>query len=384
MTEAPSYAQLDSLHGVVDEKIHNFVTGSNEETVKALMPLWIDNLKKNCKKSWTKNDTIKSKQTWGVGINKAVVGIGSGPSLKKNIEVLKRVYADDIKRKDRDFIFCAPNHQFKPLLKIGIVPDFVFLVDGAHTLFHQLCEDVPETGKSSILIAPPNISHKITKAWKEQGRQTRYYMLNSYRFIEAFRKLTKIKPESISMEGCGNVFNAIWSISMKVFGSNFFIATGNDLSFPASGDKDKQRGGFYADGDYSSNAPKTGSGRDEGSSDQRWMSFKIVTGHDGKLRTESGGVVGTSPSLFKYKSWIEETFLIVTKDLPQYGLQYFNCTEGGILGVMAKDLNNMSSLDNWYMLDAVCPRWHTTTLESAANFFVRSKHGKVGQASQMP
>jgi len=379
MIEAPSYAQLDFIHEVIDEKIHNFVTGSNEETVKALMPLWIDNLKKNCKKSWTINDTIKSKETWGVGINKAVVGIGSGPSLKKNIEVLKRVYADDIKKKDRDFIFCTPNHQFKSLLKIGIVPDFVFLVDGAHTLFHQLCEDVPASGKNTILIAPPSISYKITKAWEKQGRRIRYYMLNSYRFIESFRKLTKIKPESVSIEGCGNVFNAIWSIAMKAFGSIFFIAVGNDLSFPISSDTDKQRGGFYADRDYSSNAKGTGSGRDEGASDQKWMSFRVTTSPEtGKIITVGGDVVGTSVSLFKYKAWMEEAFLIFTKKNPEYGFQYFNCTEGGILGVMAKDLNNMEGPDNWYMLDAVCPRWFTTTLESAANFFVRSKHGKVG------
>ena len=65
----------------------------------------------------------------------------------------------------------------------------------------------------------------------------------------------------------------------------------------------------------------------------------------------------------------------MTSQRNKLGFHYYNCTEGGILGVMSKSFEQeeMKKNENWYMLDEVCPRWHTTTLEHAASQYLQAK-----------
>ena len=56
-------------------------------------------------------------------------------------------------------------------------------------------------------------------------------------------------------------------------------------------------------------------------------------------------------------------------------IHYFNCTEGGILGVMSRSTNpdNMNKPDNWYLLDEVCPIYHTAMFEDAVLEYLKAK-----------
>ena len=55
--------------------------------------------------------------------------------------------------------------------------------------------------------------------------------------------------------------------------------------------------------------------------------------------------------------------------------RYYNCTEGGVLGVLAKSTypKEMVKEENWFMVDEVCKRYHTTTLKYATDQFTRAK-----------
>jgi hypothetical protein len=85
--------------------------------------------------------------------------------------------------------------------------------------------------------------------------------------------------------------------------------------------------------------------------------------------------MGTAYTLWVYKSWMEAEVVKNMGFVKSY--HYFNCSEGGILGVCNKDENysdeGLKDFDNWFMLDEVCPRYHTTLFKDAIDQFKRAK-----------
>jgi hypothetical protein len=195
---------------------------------------------------------------------------------------------------------------------------------------------------------------------------------------EVFKEETgeDAKPHII-LQG-GNVLNSMWSIGLKHFRSTVFIAVGNDLSYELKDDIEDQRTAYYADGDYSSNAKETGTGRDEAKTNKRWMGFKLIPKkvYTGKFHDSYDvelGPVGTSHTLWVYKTWLEANVLAnENKGIPYH---YYNSTEGGIAGVMCKDDSDegLVKIDNWFLMDDICKRWHTSTLADAAKQFIKAK-----------
>ena len=306
----------------------------------------------------------------GLGRNKAVIGIGAGQSFHKNKNVLKSyVVPDGIKPwHNREFITIASNHQFKPLLDMGIVPDFVLLVDASDVVMDQLNKDIPKEALNTQLITGVHAHPKVIKEWDKQGRGIVFFSTPSSVIEGASKKYLKRGYKENTIELGGNVLNGSFMIGVAALQSTIFMAVGNDLSFEIKEDLEAQRNGYYADGDYSTNAEVTGTGRDEGKSLKRWGGFKMEKRRVILLNEPIGAharynfeldVIGTSHTLWVYKTWLETT-LMGQAALPVY-LHYFNCTEGGILGVMAKEDTDeaLSKQDNWYFLDEVCINKHT-------------------------
>jgi len=191
--------------------------------------------------------------------------------------------------------------------------------------------------------------------------------------------------------------NGAWMIGTAVFQSTVFMGIGNDLSFPIADTIDGQRKSYYADGDYSKNAKGTGTGRDEAATHRRWAGFKlerrkILTPDESLKGTDRYNIeldiVGTSKTLWVYKTWLESTIMGQTKAPAR--LHYFNCTEGGILGVMAKDDSDAALKDpkNWFMLDEVCinkhtgaSMYHTAMLKDAIEHFLTAKGAMTWQGT---
>jgi len=380
------YEQLIKKHPEVGKAVlkgsWDFIGHSNKGTVETLNPLWMKNIGQNLKnKLWRKCGSVR-KDCIGLGKNKALIGVGAGQSFNKNKHVLKNIIDLDACKdwRDRDFIVIASNHQFKPLLEMGIIPDFVILVDGSDVVYNQLLQDIPEEGQNTILLAGLHCSPNVLKEWTGQKRELRFFLTTTKEVREEFRKITGKNPTGhIVLQG-GNVLNTMLTLGLQVFNSQVFFALGNDLSYPIQEELENQRTSYYADGDYSSNRSGTGTGRDEAASKKKWMGFNITTKMSLDYRNHNSyhielEEVGTSRTLWVYKTWLETNMLLNSYKPEALQVKYYNCTEGGIAGVMVHNDNDefMNDISNWFLLDEVCPQWHTIMLEDAANQFLKAK-----------
>jgi hypothetical protein len=371
------------LDGVINENSYKFVHQVNVNTQNGLYEQWADNTEKNIQnKMWSKQGPLM-RDCVGIAKNKAVIGIGSGQSFNKNKDILHwLVNRDGVKDwPDRDFVTIAANHQYKPLLEMGIIPDFVVLVDGSDVVYDQLCKDIPNRGQHTVLLTGLHCHPKVLSEWVKQGRSIRFWLNGSQELADLFKKLVNKNPRRHMLIGGGNVLNSAFMIAMTRFASTVFMAVGNDLSFELCEDMEERQQKYYADGDYSTNAPGTGTGRNEAATWKKWAGFtlekaKILNPNDpsgvGRYNIQLD-VVGTSHTLWVYKTWLEHA-LMQQLDKPTT-FHYFNCSEGGILGVMAKDDSDeaLQKQDNWFMLDKVCRFYHTAMLEDAATHFLIAK-----------
>jgi len=395
--EKHKYDNRPELHGVISKNNYDFIGTIRNSTVNILEDTWVENLITN-KKYWKKHAPLNS--CVGLCKNKAVIGIGAGISFNKNKNVLRDfINRDGVKSwEDRDFVTIASNHQYKPLLEMGIIPDFVFLVDASNVVLDQLTKDIPASGQNTTLITGLHADPEVIETWTKQGRGILFYMTPAPKVMEAFRKHIKKNPYHHKVELGGNVINGAWMTSLAIFNSTVFMCVGNDLSFPISDRLGVQRELYYADGDYSTNARITGTGRDEAGSVKRWGGFELekrlvfLPGESPKgikRYNVNLDVVGTSHTLWVYKTWLETTMMGQTQNKTRFN--YFNCTEGGIVGVMARkdDDESLRKPENWYMLDEVCINkhtgegmYHTAILEDAMKFFIDTKENMKWQGIQ--
>lgn len=395
--EKHCYEDRTDLHGIISKDNYDYIASIRDHTVRKLGKTWTDNVKYN-QKFWKKHAPLKA--CTGLCKNKAIIGIGASSSFNKNKDVLKEfLNRDGLKPwEDRDFVTIAANHQYKPLLKMGIIPDFVLLVDASDVVMDQLTKDIPKEGQHTTLITGVHCNPKVIETWTKQGRGMLFYVSPAPDIMEAFKKHIKKNPFHYRIELGGNVINGAWMIGINIFHSTVFMCVGNDLSFPVAKEKDDQRKTYYADEDYSSNIKGTGTGRDEAFSQKKWAGFslerRLITLPGEPLRGIKRynielDLVGTSPTLWVYKNWLESTMLGQAQHLTKF--HYFNCTEGGILGVLAKKDDDESLKDpkNWYMMDDVCinkqtgePMYHTAMLEDAMQFLVDTKEKMRWQGTE--
>jgi len=366
---------------VISRKNWEFIGHSDKGTVGYLWDLWAANIKKNISNKLWKRQGSLAGDCIELGLNKAVIGVGAGTSFNKNKEVLKRLTDwDGVKSwNDRNFIIVASNHQFKPMLDMDIIPDFVILADGSDVVMEQLTKDIPEKARNVTLIAGLHCSPRVLKKWTKQGRDIRFYLPHTKGLDNIFEEETKLKAEPYVLLQGGNVLNTAWSVGLRYFRSSVFFAVGNDLSFPLKDTINERRESYYADGDYSTNAKETGTGRDEAKSEKKWMGFelgkRLIYTKDLKTQYDVGiDPVGTTQTLWVYKTWLEAN-VIGMQSKSDIAYHYYNCSEGGIAGVMCKDDSDkgLPIEENWFLMDEVCKRWHTRTLKDAISEFLKAK-----------
>jgi len=382
-----SYEEIIKSHpdldGVIDKKSWEYIGLSNKATLKLLTKQWKANMAKNVSRGLFKKHGSMARDCIGIGKNKALVGIGAGPGLKKNQHILKQIHDyDGVKAgKERDFVFVASNHMFKPLLKEGIIPDFVAVGDASDVVMDQLTRDIPPSGQSVTLLAGLHCSPRVLKRWNAQGRDIRFYVTMTEELPEYFEELTGGNSKAVIVQQGGNILNTMWSMGLKYFQSSTFMALGNDLSYPLAEDIEVRRKNYYADGDYTSNI---GTKRDEASNVyegnlQAWRGIKlersrILSADATKRYNIELEHVLTTGTLWVYKTWIESNVLANAKTSP-VAYHYYNCTESGIAGVMckAKKKKEFEDLNNWFLMDQVCKRWKTRMFSDAIEEFQTAK-----------
>jgi hypothetical protein len=385
------YESHPELKGVISKREWDFLAQSNDKTLDFFRGIWKDQHKKNVKRGMTRKHKMLADDCVGMGKNKAVIGIGAGPSLNKNKKVLRQIYdIDSVKPwEERNFIFMAPNHMFKPLLNEGFIPDFVTLVDAGDIALEQLTNDIPACGQNVTLIAGLHCHPKILKRWSNQGRSVRFYITSSDGQPETYKETTGDDPNRVCATQGGNVMNMMWSLSMKFLRSTVFMVVGTDLSYPIHEELEKRRENYYVDKDYTSNLKNR---RDEAQNIfegnmQGWRGFNLTKSNilsaDASVRynVELEKVL-TSGTLWVYKAWIES---VVLANASRLKFHYYNCSEGGILGVMHKEDEDYEDVNSWYFLDDACKRWKTRMLEDAADEFLKAKRAvKWGLPNSVP
>jgi hypothetical protein len=365
---------------------------SNSQVLELLGDLWTKNLHDNLESLFDLHGTIKD-GCWGQGQNRALIGIGAGPTFNKNKDQLAELCWLDAKAEaemgDHPFVFVASNHQFKPCLELGIIPHFVVLCDGSDVVFDQLCVDIPDKAKGCVLLCPLRSSNRVLKEWTKQGRSIKFYMGENPEMIDIFTDKMGYHPRDrgYTLTHGGNVLNQMFLLGLRYLKSTVFMCVGNDLSYEYDTDLDKRRNTYYADGDYSTNL---GTGRDEAKRCFPWMGYtleeSILCQGEYMVKFEPRMTTG---QLMLYKMWVENQ--VAVQETWSKPIHYYNCTEGGILGVasrgggalhwdeekqrymlnMADQVEKFNDRDNWFLVDEVLPkRWHTTTLEKAAAGFL--------------
>lgn len=348
-----------------DETTYDYMEQSNKKTRKGLFTLWEKNLDDNLdmlEKHGLVNDGCR-----GIGHNKAVIAIGAGPSLKRHTQRLKDLchWNAQFDVKEQPFLFMCSNHQFKPYVMEGIVPHFVMLTDAGDSdaVYNQLCVGVPARARRCVLVCSLYANPKITHQWDKNGGLIQFYSPFGDEITE---KVPRLKGKEM-IQG-GNVMNTAWVISYSCMASKVFMAVGNDLSYEITDDESQRRKGYYADGDYSSNLA---SGRDEARKQFQWMGFSFRDDPFGNGKIIDMKPRATVHTLYSYKNWLEINIGI--QETHNHSFHYYNCSEEGILGVVAKDKSKtgMEHKDNWTMLDDLFPKhYHTTTLQDATSHFL--------------
>ena len=383
MGERKTYEEIVKDHpefeGIITPKSWDFIGHSDKGTIEYLRKDWLENLEQNIKNKRLRRHGGLDKDCMDLGFNKAIVGIGAGASLNKNKHVLKWIHdIDGVKHyNDRDFIFVASNHMLKPLLNEGIIPDFVMLADASDVVMDQLTNDIPESGRNCVLIAGLHCSPRVLKKWEKQGRDIRFYLTGTKGIPEKYENLTGKNPRVLMIQQGGNVLNSCWSMGLKFFHSSVFMALGNDLSYPLHKDIEDRRKGYYADGDYSSNIANK---RDEAKNPKEgWMGFSLketnIISMDATKRYDIElEPVGTTGTLWVYKTWIEANVLANTANT-NVKYTYYNCSEGGIAGVMCADdtVEGREDINNWFLMDQKCKKWRTRTFKDAITEFLQAK-----------
>ena len=364
--------QSSMVANIITPAMADAIFSVNKHTVDTLSGKWLENTRKNLALYKEHGSLIDA--FGGFGTNRAVIGVGAGPSFNRNKDVLKQIYEYNLHfpLEMQPFIIVASNKQFKPLLKMGIYPHFVLLIDAGDALYPQLCKDIPKNARESILIAGLHTSPRILNKWVKNGGQICFYSTGGEDEKKLFEKETKDDFERIHISQGGNVLNTLWILAGRMLGSTVYITVGNDLAFKYSKDKAERAKSFYADGDYRMNILNK---RDEAQDNMAWMGFEMQkSAFMQNHATYDMTVMGTSRQMWVYKTWFEVQVAIwATK----HTFHVYNCSEAGILGVLARETTSdaMFDRDNWFLIDELLPqRWHTRTLEQAFKDFVEAKY----------
>jgi len=188
--------------------------------------MWVDNYFENIGHlaKYPPLDTLRDKLN-GVPL----VVVGAGPSLKKNASLLK-----EFKGKA---VIVAAITAYKPLLKFGVVPDFIIASEKV---------DLPEyftygedDKKTRLILAEVSHTNMFTREVKDK-----FVFFNPYMYLSS--QHSKLWGSSYMLSSGGSVTTAALDIGV-MFGCNPIVFIGQDLCFGQS--ETHAPGGVYVSQD---------------------------------------------------------------------------------------------------------------------------------------
>jgi hypothetical protein len=275
---------------------------SSKNTVKSWSKIWVDNLKENIKLcDFSKYSVYSLKDKFR---GETAYLVGASPSLSKNVK--------ELKKKKGIIITCS--HALKYLIKNGIKPDYVVVLDAHEKQVDFL--DIGDESKDIKLLADIMVHPNIFKVWN--GRVWFFRTIGEKPKDKIHNALWKLSKFNDLIYTGGNVMSGAYSIA-DLLGCKRVVYVGMDFSNSILSDSFVE----YADGS-----------RDEGT-------FEHL---DSFIHPDVNGLgVWTKQRMFMYKYWFDWMSLKTDR------IEHINATEGGILG--AYDEGNLKSIKQMKLKD---------------------------------
>lgn len=226
--------------------------------------------------------------------NKRVIIVAAGPSLDKNVELLK-----NIDRKNGKYVILAVGTVFKKLLNMGIKPDFVIIIESNESIIKQI-DGVKDTDVPVLLLS--TAYRELAKTYPNEK-----YLIDQYEYARAEEHAGKHGYKLYSTGG--SVTTTATSVAATL-GADRIIFIGLDLSYP--------KGVSHASGAVGN------------------VTTTVDTTGFIEIEGINGGVVYATNVLVIYRNWIQNEI----KKYPN--IEFIDATEGGakIAGTKIMSLEN--------------------------------------------
>lgn len=276
------------------QELYQRACSSDGVTIETWLPTWLKHIKENSEIYDFRANSVMAEH--GKSAYKPTIIIGSGPSLKYNVDVLAQ--------NSKDYTIVACSHSFAFLEDNGVKVDYYVNLDSGTITIDELAQGGKKTPeyywnltKDRVLVTAITGHPDFHKKW--QGEKRFYSVMASHPdFVKAHEEITKQFRPTFSVGG--NCLGACLYFAKAILGACPIVFLGADFSFGY----DKK---FHSwDSPY----------------DQQYSGLMYAFDIYGQK-------VGTWPSYYNFKNWFE--FVACGGQGNQPGL-YINCTEGGILG----------------------------------------------------
>ena len=224
--------------------------------------------------------------------------VSAGPSLRKNQHLLRRA--------DGRAVIVAVQTTFKPLLEMGVVPQFVTSLDW-HDICGRFFENLP-AGLATELVAEPKATAKVF-----EGHAGPASLLGND-FAEGL--LREMKLNRAKLPAGATVAHLAWSLASHL-GCDPIVFVGQDLAF---GD-----GLCYAPGTSYDDVWRPELGRFCTAEMKQWEQIARDRPILRKVPSYDGGEVYTEERLFTYLQQFDRDFLEASAS----GRRVIDATEGG-------------------------------------------------------
>ena len=265
--------------GAIPALDHFMKWGNKNDDDAGLPKIWKVNGEINIPYLDSIKDRVSSVHTMPKYEHKALILIGMAPSLAKSVKHLKKL--------SNRYILVATNSSCEYLLKNGVTPHYVILLDGRPGSWTM---DLGDKAKNVTAIFGPSAEPEAIKAWPGKIMIVPLGVKDTSLNRRIRNRWGKPLPSG------GNAINSAFSIFSLLTEIKIMLFLGNDLSFKDS---------YYGDGRKSNN-------------DDTPYFFSTDI---------HGDKVKTLIPLYEYKVWLET---VMAQTWPEY--HYINCSDG-ILGI---------------------------------------------------
>jgi hypothetical protein len=304
---------IEDIPANIKEKSLSRIDEGNKMTWDGWGPIWIPNLKRNLEIVKGDMDDFGVYQLANKHIGKTAIICGAGPSLEKNI--------DDLLQRDKFLVF-ADTHSLKTLLKHGITPDYVGIVDGKAVQQTAYMQGLYEQAKSAALLFDICSCPELLEQWK--GR-VYFFRSVSKGQDEIPRKLWEMSDMHHVIRAGGNVTTCLYTMALGM-GIRRVVFVGCDLSNGARWDNVlTYAGGEIDDGRHAHVVEP-----------EPFLDFMLDVDIQGLG-------VATLMRMYQYKFWLDY------QSLNFRDVEHINATEAGILGAYPQ--GNLRSIKQMRLSD---------------------------------